>query len=124
MVTISAFYYFLTAGLFNTQFLRDSFIRVVLFVVSQSAALVVRVDENEVIASLSMLMITCWVLLVEVIFYNVHKDKAKLFLGIMTGKQHQKQLVDLLDTLPDKVLICHQKHDNRPVPVYTNLKMK
>ena len=44
MVTISAFYYFLTAGLFNTQFLRDSFIRVVLFVVSQSAALVVRVD--------------------------------------------------------------------------------
>ena len=61
--------------------------------------------------------------LIECVFFINNKAKANLFLRMKLLTLQQKQMLDLLDSVPDKVLICSQKHDNLPVGVYSNRKM-
>ena len=54
----------------------------------------------------------------------INKDKANLFLRIKTAKIQEEQLLNLLDSVPDKVLISELRHDGKPTPIYTNRAMR
>lgn len=61
-------------------------------------------------------------LLLEAIFYVQQKVQAKMFLSQMNARQQEKQLLNLLDTVPDKVLICSQEDISQEelCPLYSN----
>ena len=44
----------------------------------------------------------------EVTVYLNHRSKALLFLEIKQNQSQQQQLLNLMDTVPDNVLICTQ----------------
>jgi len=47
--------------------------------------------------------------------------QAKIFLSKIKTEQQEKQLLNLLDTVPDKVLICSQQSDGKDLcPIYAN----
>ncbi len=60
----------------------------------------------------------------ELHLYQVMRSKARLFLNANVVKQQQRQLSDLIDAVPDSVLICKKgdKESNMKA-LYANLKM-
>ena len=68
-------------------------------------------------------MFTLAYFLAEFVLYTNNLSKAKLFLRLKLATLQQKQMLNLLDSVPDKVLICSQKLDNSPVEVYSNREM-
>ena len=79
-------------------------------------------NEANLLVSCGMYLIL--VLILEGICWWVHKDKAMLFLRIKTAKLQEEQLLNLLDSMPDKVLISELCHESKPVPIYTNRAMR
>ena len=62
--------------------------------------------------------------LIEVVLYLNHKAHIKLFLAMKVAEKHQKQMLDLLDSVPDKVLICKEPQEGlNPKCIYSNRKM-
>ena len=60
----------------------------------------------------------------ESVAYITQKNKAKLFLTKKVTDLQQVQLFNLLDTVPDRVLICSQNPDRHTVEgLYSNRKM-
>ena len=68
----------------------------------------------------------CVYWLLETIFYVQQKVQAKMFLSQMNARQQEKQLLNLLDTVPDKVLICSQEDISQEElsPLYSNQQMR
>ena len=62
-------------------------------------------DESFLFRSISIFLI---MLFFEAIFFVNHKDHAKLFLAMKVTEMHQHQLLNLLDSVPDKVLIVKE----------------
>ena len=64
------------------------------------------------------------VTLIEVVLYLNHKAHIKLFLAMKVTEMHQKQMLNLLDSVPDKVLICKEPQEGlNPKCIYSNRKM-
>ena len=65
-------------------------------------------------------------LIFEIIFYVQQKVQAKMFLSQINVSQQQKQLQNILDTVPDKVLICSQdvNSEEELSPLYSNQQMR
>ncbi len=66
--------------------------------------------------------------LAELVFYVQYKVQIELFIKSEIESLQQKQLYNLLDSLPDKVLICPQKTTKgqeslSPKVTYLNKKM-
>ena len=61
-------------------------------------------DENNLVAAVVLLLY--FTLFCESSIYINMKARARLFLKMRTSKQQQKQLLDLLDSMPDSVLLC------------------
>ena len=124
MELISIFY-FMSTGIFTVRFARDCILRCVFFLTAINLVLYNQDDnifttgDNQI----STVMFIAAILLVEPIFFINNMAKAKLFLRMKLATLQQKQMLNLLDSVPDKVLICSQKLDNMPVGVYTNHKM-
>ena len=61
--------------------------------------------------------------MVELIQYTSMKAKAKLFYQLKRSEQQQRQMADLLDAVPDSVLICSKgSHEQHLRPIYANSK--
>jgi len=61
----------------------------------------------------------------EIIFFIHHKAEAKLFLSSKVTKLHESQLLNLLDTVPDKVLICTRTRESHtPKGIFNNRQLK
>ena len=55
------------------------------------------------------------------IFYVQQKNQVKIYLSKINASSQQKQLLSLLDSVPDKVLICSKKLENKDLSVvYSN----
>ena len=64
-------------------------------------------------------------LIMETIFYTNHRAEAKLFLLVKVTSKQEGQLLNLLDTVPDKVLICSKMRDAHTVKgIYNNRPLK
>ena len=81
-------------------------------------------DENNIVTA--FVMTTFGTLVIETAVYINMKARARLFLKAKTSKQQQRQLLDLLDAMPDSVLLCTKgsaEGQNVVKSVYSNLKM-
>ena len=67
----------------------------------------------------------CMILLLicELIFFVQEKAQVKLFVANKVIKLQEQQLLDMLDSVPDKVLVCtnERNKDVVPRPLYNNL---
>ena len=70
-----------------------------------------------------VLLAAAWIVL-EIIFYVQLKAQAKLFLMTKVTDYQQTQLFNLLDSVPDKVLICSRNPEELlPKATYSNRRM-
>ena len=62
----------------------------------------------------------------ESLFYVHMKVQVKLFVANQVTQAQKQQLQDILDTVPDKVLVCsNERQDDRQAqPLYNNRQMK
>ena len=76
-------------------------------------------DDNNIAAGI---ILTFLILLsFELVLYTNYHAKARLFSRIKTMSEQERHLSNLLDTLPDKVLICSQAGESRAAKsIYSN----
>ena len=118
-------FYFTSVGMFTVRFARDCILRCI-FCLAAINLVIYNQNQNTFSPSdnqISSGIFIAALLLVEPIFFINNKAKAKLFLRMKLVTLQQNQMLNLLDSVPDKVLICSQKLDNIPVGVYTNRRM-
>ena len=61
---------------------------------------------------------------VEAIVYMNYHAKASLFLRVQVANMQEEQMQNLINTMPDMVLICSKPfEDSLPKSVYSNRKM-
>ena len=76
-------------------------------------------DENTILTAVIALVLLD--LGVESIIYVNHKAKVELFMRIKVTEFQQEQLMDLFDTVPDKVLIFSKTSEaSAPKSLYSN----
>ena len=68
-------------------------------------------DENDVIVAFSATF--SMAIIVEVIFYFSYRTKVKLYLNMKLTEKTQDQLYNLLDIVPNKVLICSKASEEQ-----------
>lgn len=58
----------------------------------------------------------------ELIFFVQMKAQVKLFIASQVIEEQERQLLNMLDTVPDKVLVCsmERKDDLKAKPLYNN----
>ena len=112
------------SGLLTTYYLPHLIIRSIFYMAGMISVVIAKneFEENKPIFGIAFAI--AGLLLLETIVYIVLKNKAKLFVSLKLSGLQQKQLFNLMDTVPDKVLICS------PVPeggvakgIYSNQKM-
>ena len=124
--TYSAVFLYQVYGVFfNFRVYFDMIVRVLsyLFVIGMYTQLQKKRDEDY---NLSMTVAFNFILLSvsESFFFSLYKSKAKLFLKIKVSMLQQDQLFNLLDSVPDKVMICkYQLESLKPKQIYRNNKM-
>lgn len=114
-------YVLLYMGLLSADFLPHFLARSILFTALRCVLGMFQVldNESEVMAML-LINIPGW-LIAELIFYVQLRAQAKLFLAGKVTAMQQEQLQSLLDSVPDKVLICSNIPDSHtPKPLYLN----
>lgn len=75
--------------------------------------------ENNMVAGFASAFTFC--LLFESVLYTNHRAKAVLFMRVKVTALQEEQLRDLLDTVPDQVLICTKASESRePKSIYSN----
>ena len=122
MCTIFQIFY---AGLFNCGFLRHFIIRTVMLLTAQVILQYRRVELEEApLMQLLTLLVGNWIVL-EIIFFVQAKSNARLFLSNKVTQFQQNQLFNLLDSVPDKVLICSRNTEEMtPKATYSNRQMR
>ena len=71
-----------------------------------------------------IITITICFVLIEIISYVNHKEKAQLFLKIKQTAFQQEQIQNLLNTVPDSVLISSLATESKaPLTIYSNRQM-
>ena len=71
-------------------------------------------------------ILTIGMLIVETLFFVQEKAQVRLFMASKVIKLQEKQLLDVLDSVPDNVLVCSNEQDKdiRPQPLYNNRQMR
>ena len=120
----SLFYFIIYIGFLTPQFQRHFIIRGILFVMYRSLIIYLRVvfEEAELFAIVAS-NILLW-LCGEIVFHVQMKAQVKLFLAGKVTAMQQQQLFNLLDSVPDSVLICSQQSESHtPKTLYSNRRM-
>ena len=79
-------------------------------------------SENNVYASFGLTFF--FAMMFESVLYSNHRSKAVLFMRIKLTALQEEQLRNLLDTVPDKVVITSQPSEDRaPKSFYSNRQM-
>lgn len=71
-----------------------------------------RVSKGEILAWHAVYLLCFGTLVAELCFFVQAKAKTKLFLALKITDFQQKQLFNLLDSVPDKVLIVSRGNEN------------
>ena len=83
--------------------------------------------ENEEVKDFNSsngVLLILFVIFAEIIIFANHKDHAKLFLAMKVSEMHQQQMLNLLDSIPGKVLINKEPQEGlNPKCIYSNRKM-
>ena len=118
-------YYIVISSLVNIKFVRDLVVRVLAFTCVTVIHFTGR-EKEEIHSLFSAIAASVFFLaIMETINYINCKAKAKLFLRMACTKIQERQLFNLLDTVPDKVLICSQRFsDSKPTLIYANRQIK
>ena len=123
LMNICFILYFLYIGFMNSGFLFQMLARVTVHQITLVTLQIGRMqndshDNTGIFFSIFILIYA------EFVFYLQLKAQAKLFLSMKVTGMQQKQMFNLLDTVPDKVLICSQaKEKSRPEAIYSNRQM-
>lgn len=67
------------------------------------------IGEESVIA---VAYFTTLMIIFEIIFFLQEKAQVQLFLAGKVIKLQEQQLLDMLDSVPDKVIVCSNERDN------------
>ena len=68
-----------------------------------------QIGEESVIA---LVYSTILMIILEIIFFVQEKAQVELFLAGKVMKLQELQLLDMLDSVPDKVLVCSNEQDH------------
>lgn len=115
--------YVITALFLSTSYFWSYVFRVSLFLLTIVSQLVVRVsigDDFSVIAFIFTNL--AYMLMIEVTIYINVKAQLKLFVLLKRSEREQMQLANLLNTMPDNVLICTKGSESQESQgIYANL---
>ena len=93
-------------GLLNATYHTNFVIRLIFYAAIRGSTDAERVKTEKVDAvSVLAMNIMAWIV-VETIFHVQYRAQVKLYLMMDSAAFQQRQLHDLLDSVPDKVLIC------------------
>lgn len=121
---LTSLYFLALSSLINVRYLRDLVLRLTCFTLVLVIHFMGRTKEEMQSPGSAAGASFVFVLIVECISYLNSKGKAKLFLRMACTKIQEKQLFNLLDTVPDKVLICSPRRpDSRHTLIYANRQM-
>ena len=119
-------YWLFYVGLLTTQFKWHSILRIFILVPA-FVTLMALSGVQEFKEAFSYAVFTLVVAAIgELIFYVQMKAQVKLFIASQVIEMQERQLLNMLDTVPDKVLVCsiERKDDLKAQPLYNNRQMK
>ena len=115
--------YLISAGLLQVSFFEHFIVRSVVLLTSFSYIIYRRVQIDELKPTTYLLVVAIWVI-TESMCYVTYRSQAKLFIALRSGVIHQRQLFNLLDTVPDMAFLCHRRPESTCIePILTNRKM-
>jgi len=123
--SLTIIYYLIYTGLLTTRYWTHLLLRLFWYSASTVYIVVFRFNKDGLgftVGSYLLLMLV----LCEIIFYVQARAQVKLYLASKKIKQQEKQLLDMLDSVPDQVLVCSAEHDKdlEPRPLYNNRWMR
>ena len=104
-VFIHLFYYMIDAGLLSSNFVPNIFPRVLWLLSAYVLVFTEEVKENKAILPKAV-MITTGAGVMEIMFYLQLLTQVKLFLQSRVTKLQCEQLMDILESAPNNVLVC------------------
>ncbi len=117
-------YYLLYIGMQQTRVHIHIFIRMLIHGPCQTIIMIARESKGEILAWHAAYLLIFGTLMAELCFFVQAKANTKLFLALKITDFQQKQLFNLLDSVPDKVLIVSRGNENQLAKaVYTNRQM-
>ena len=118
-------YYLLYLGTQQTRFLRHFIVRNMINIPCLFIISLVRVNHRELLLWQALYLQGFGIVVTELVFFMQSRSKAKLFLALKITIFQQQQLFNLLDSVPDKVMIvAKETEDHYGKAVYTNRQMK
>ncbi len=125
-IVFALLYYFLYVGLLTFQFYSHFFIRTFWYITSTIMIDFIRYQAGKSNIASTIVIVTMLVVTIEIIFFTQMKVQVKLFLSSQMIQVQESQLLNMLDSVPDKVLVCSfdRDEDLKPRPLYNNLQMR
>lgn len=113
VMQLISLYYFAAASLFQVHYLYDLPIRLVCFCSVATAVIVQSAEADETNLGAAIGLAFIYVAITESILYTNSFNLAQLFLTKKVNKMQQGQLLNLMDTVSDKVMLCQPIQDSR-----------
>lgn len=118
-------YYLIYLGILNVRFLHHFIIRTLFNLICMMTISLERVKNNESTFWQATYLVLFGTVVSEMIFYVQYNAQAKLYLSLKVTDFQQKQLFNVLDTVPDKVLIVSRGSDQKLAKAeYANRKIQ
>ena len=111
--------YLIYVGLLTTTFWTHLFPRIIWY--SMCCTSIIRAGKINI--GVTVLFFLMMLIFTEFIFYVQMKSQVKLLLASKMVKYQGQQLLEMLDSVPDKVLVCNFARDDedlKPSPLYNN----
>lgn len=117
--------YAITALFLSTSYFKHLIFRLSMTLLMLGALLAFRISVEEEFSVIAYILmnVACIPMVETTIYINV-KAQLKLFVLLKNSEREQKQLANLLDTVPDNVFICTKgSESSESQRIYANLKM-
>ena len=123
--TFAFLYLIAYVGLLNATYHTNFVIRMILYAAIRFSSGYENVKKLDTDPFLILAMNVLGWMAVEIIFHVQYRAQVILYLMMDSAAFQQRQLHDLLDSVPGKVLICTQaKEDTKTKPIYSNREVK
>ena len=110
--------------LLQTDFSTSITQRLIFATIGLTVIIFSRYQLEEIIIEFRITVNVLIISVLEIISYITYKVKANLFLKIKIAKMQEEKFQNLLNTVPDKVLICTQvREDGFTKSIYSNYQM-
>ena len=122
---LALLYYCLDAGLLSSNFMPKILPRVFWLYSTMVLVFLEEVKEDKSIWP-KIILLTATVALFEVMFFVHLREQVKLFLQTKVSKLQELQFMNMLESVPNNMLVCSNERDKdfKPKPLYNNRKMR